>query len=93
MSGDTLQNSKVKKMLGTPNNGRFRHAFSVVNGAQDLGPNSAPASTVGSECGGIDFTREDVEALLSERMKYKNKFNYKVSYFVFLSSILIAFFG
>ncbi|XVF34094.1 hypothetical protein REPUB_Repub18cG0027700 [Reevesia pubescens] len=64
-------------MVGTANNGRLRLAFSLVNGSQDLGPNSAPASNAGSECGGIEFTREDVEALVSEKMKYKNKFNYK----------------
>ncbi|XVF70519.1 hypothetical protein PTKIN_Ptkin11bG0168100 [Pterospermum kingtungense] len=64
-------------MVGTANNGRVRLAFSLVNGSQDLGPNSEPASNAGSECGGIEFTREDVEALVSEKMKYKNKFNYK----------------
>ncbi|XP_022716966.1 kinesin-like protein KIN-14N [Durio zibethinus] len=64
-------------MVGTAHNGRLRLAFSLVNGSQDLGPNSAPASNAGSECGGIEFTREDVEALVSEKIKYKNKFNYK----------------
>ncbi|XVF04009.1 hypothetical protein REPUB_Repub05bG0043500 [Reevesia pubescens] len=64
-------------MISTANNGRLRLAFSLVNGSQDLGPNSAPASNAGSECGGIELTREDVEALVSEKMKYKNKFNYK----------------
>lgn len=57
---------------------RARQALSVVNGGQDLCPNSAPPSNAGSECGGIEFTREDVEALLSEKLKAKNKFNYKV---------------
>ncbi|PKI67640.1 hypothetical protein CRG98_011853, partial [Punica granatum] len=56
---------------------RARQAFSVVNGGQDLCPNSAPQSNAGSECGGIEFTREDVEALLNEKVKTKNKFNYK----------------
>jgi kinesin family protein C1 len=68
-----------KKMVGTANNGRMRHAFSVVNGEQEGGLNSAPPSNAGSEYGGFEFTREDVYALLCERMKYKNKFNYKVS--------------
>ncbi|MBA0865844.1 hypothetical protein Goshw_015919, partial [Gossypium schwendimanii] len=64
-------------MIGTPNNGRLRLAFSLVNGSQDLGPESTPVSHAGSECGAIEFTREDVEALVSEKMKSKNKFNYK----------------
>ncbi|KAG5255130.1 KINESIN protein [Salix suchowensis] len=55
----------------------MRHAFSVVNGEQEAGINSAPPSNAGSEYGGFEFTREDVYALLNERMRYKNKFNYK----------------
>lgn len=66
-------------MVGTARNGRVRHAFSVVNGGQDLGPSSAPASNAGSECDGIEFTREDVEALLNERPRRKDRFNLKVS--------------
>ncbi|KAB5521631.1 hypothetical protein DKX38_025950 [Salix brachista] len=64
-------------MVGTANNFRMRHAFSVVNGEQEAGLNSAPPSNAGSEYGGFEFTREDVYALLNERMRYKNKFNYK----------------
>ncbi|XP_057992396.1 kinesin-like protein KIN-14N isoform X2 [Hevea brasiliensis] len=64
-------------MVGTATYGRMRQAFSIVNGEQELAPTSAPPSNAGSECGGIEFTREDVDALLNERMKYKNKFNYK----------------
>ncbi|GAB4846221.1 Kinesin-like protein KIN-14C [Ancistrocladus abbreviatus] len=69
-------------MVGPRSNGvRNGKAFSMVNGGQDRAPASAPpsapASNAGSECGGIEFTREDVEALLNERMKTKNKFNYK----------------
>lgn len=64
-------------MVGTPiNNGR---AFMVVNGGHDLGPSSAPPSNAGSDCGIIEFTREDVEALLNEKAKRKDRFNYKVS--------------
>ncbi|KAL1206514.1 Kinesin-like protein KIN-14N [Cardamine amara subsp. amara] len=59
------------------NNGRIRSAFPVPNGAKDLTPNSAPESTAGSEYGPVEFTREDIEALLNERIKYKSKFNYK----------------
>lgn len=66
-------------MVGTATNGRARQAFSYVNGGYDMSPGSAPASNAGSECGGIEFTREDVEALLRERPKRKDKFNLKVS--------------
>ncbi|KAM1873787.1 hypothetical protein ACFX13_007582 [Malus domestica] len=64
-------------MVGTAQNWRVRHAFSVVNGGQDMGPSSAPASNAGSESGGIDFTREDVDALLNERPKRKDRFSLK----------------
>lgn len=66
-----------ERMVGTANNGRIRHAFSIVNGGQDVGPTSAPTSNAGSECGGIEFTREDVEALLNEKPKRKDRFNLK----------------
>ncbi|KAK8527287.1 hypothetical protein V6N13_085130 [Hibiscus sabdariffa] len=77
VSEDKGQRLGFEKMVGTATNGRLRLAFSLVNGSQDLCPNSAPPSNAGSECGGIEFTREDVEALVNEKMKSKNKFNYK----------------
>ncbi|GLU23542.1 hypothetical protein SLE2022_395400 [Rubroshorea leprosula] len=64
-------------MLSTPPNGRIRQSYSLLNGTPDLGSNSTPASTAGSEYGAIEFTREDVEALLTEKMRCKSKFNYK----------------
>ncbi|XP_052208620.1 kinesin-like protein KIN-14N isoform X2 [Diospyros lotus] len=64
-------------MVGQANGSRSRQAFSVVNGGQDLGPLGGPASIAGSDCSSVDFTREDVEALLNEKMKTKNKFNLK----------------
>ncbi|KOM49938.1 hypothetical protein LR48_Vigan08g076500 [Vigna angularis] len=68
----------AEKMVGTPINGRTRQAFTVVNGGgHDLGPSSAPPSNAGSDYGAIEFTREDVEALLNERAKRKDRFNYK----------------
>ncbi|GFQ04850.1 kinesin-3, partial [Phtheirospermum japonicum] len=57
---------------------RVRKAFLDINGGQDLPPISGSASDCGFECGVIEFTKEDVEALLNERLKIKNKFNYKV---------------
>ena len=62
-------------MVGPANSGRTRQAFSVVNGGHE---NGGPPSSAGSECGSIEFTKEDVEALLNEKMKGKNKFNLKV---------------
>ncbi|CAN7109982.1 unnamed protein product [Brassica rapa subsp. narinosa] len=50
------------------NGGRIRQSFP---GARDL------TSTEGSEYGPVEFTREDVDALLHERIKYKSKYNYK----------------
>ncbi|CAI0437082.1 unnamed protein product [Linum tenue] len=69
----------AEKMVGTANvSGRMRLAFSIVNGEQELAPGSEPPSNAGSEYGAnIEFTREDVETLLSEKMRYKSKYNYK----------------
>lgn len=63
----------------TPINGRTRLSFGVVNGGHDLGPSSTPPSNAGSDYGSVEFTREDVEALLNEKSKRKDRFNYKVS--------------
>ncbi|XP_057460846.1 kinesin-like protein KIN-14N isoform X2 [Actinidia eriantha] len=64
-------------MVGPANGVRARQAFSVVNGGQDLAPASGPSSNAGSECGIVEFTKEDIEALLNEKSKTKNKFNLK----------------
>ncbi|CAK9317669.1 unnamed protein product [Citrullus colocynthis] len=66
-------------MVGTPTNGRARLSFSLVNGGQELCLTSTPTSIAGSDCGGIEFTKEDVEALLNEKLKRKDRFNLKVS--------------
>ncbi|KAK7262655.1 hypothetical protein RJT34_30230 [Clitoria ternatea] len=66
-----------EKMVATPINGRARQVFTIVNGGHDLGPSSAPPSNAGSDYGAIEFTREDVEALLNEKAKKKDRFNYK----------------
>lgn len=63
-----------------------RQDFSVVNGGgHDLSPNGAPPSNAGSECGAMEFTSKDVDALLGEKLRAKNKFNYKVRLCSFLS--------
>lgn len=68
-------------MVGTANGSRTpvtpRQAFSVVNGGQDPGTRSGPGSIAGSDCGGIEFTREEVEALLNMKIRTKDKFNLK----------------
>ncbi|XP_076895679.1 kinesin-like protein KIN-14N [Bidens hawaiensis] len=67
-------------MVGPANGSRTltpRQVLSVVNGGQDSVMRVGPASIAGSDCGGIEFTREDVEALLNERIKPKNKFSLK----------------
>lgn len=78
---DKGQEFGAENMVVTPINGRGRQAFTVVNGGgHDLDPSSAPPSNAGSDNGMIEFTREDVEALLNEKAKRKDRFNYKVSY-------------
>ncbi|PSS06166.1 Kinesin-like protein [Actinidia chinensis var. chinensis] len=75
--GDKRRKIGVSKMVGPANGVRARQAFSVVNGGQDLAPASGPSSNAGSECGIVEFTKEDIEALLNEKSKTKNKFNLK----------------
>ncbi|XP_058779935.1 kinesin-like protein KIN-14N [Vicia villosa] len=64
-------------MVGTPMNGR-RLSYGFGNGGHELGPSSTPPSNAGSDYGSfVDFTRDDVEALLNEKSKRKDRFNYK----------------
>lgn len=65
------------RMLGTRGVGRGRQAFAAINNQQDLGAPSGMTSTEGPECGTIVFTKEEVEALLNEKIKAK-KFDTKV---------------
>ncbi|XP_022877512.1 kinesin-like protein KIN-14N [Olea europaea var. sylvestris] len=67
----------MKMLANTGTRALTRQAFSVVNGAQDVSQTAGPPSTASSDCGVIEFTKEDVEALLHEKLKVKNKFNYK----------------
>ncbi|CAA3008959.1 kinesin KIN-14N [Olea europaea subsp. europaea] len=70
-----IGNMKMRANTGTRT--LTRQAFSVVNGVQDVSQTSEPPSTAGSDCGVIEFTKEDVEILLHDKLKVKNKFNYK----------------
>ncbi|KAL3850813.1 hypothetical protein ACJIZ3_012695 [Penstemon smallii] len=67
----------TKMPLNTGTRMQSRQAFSVVNGGQDLPPTSGPSNNSGSESTVTEFTKEDVEALLNEKLRIKNKFNYK----------------
>ncbi|KAI3988244.1 hypothetical protein MKX01_012033 [Papaver californicum] len=74
-----LVGATTSNMVGQ-NQNRTRPALTVVNNtsALDLSMTSETARNGGgSECGSIDFTKDDVEALLNEKMKGKGKFDYK----------------
>ncbi|XP_065618199.1 kinesin-like protein KIN-14C isoform X3 [Quercus suber] len=57
------------RTVGPP--GRGRQAFSEVNSRQDVTATSDVGSGEGSECGTVEFTKEEVEALLNEKLKGK----------------------
>lgn len=72
-------------MVGPPlaaSRGRGRQAFSEVNSRQDVTATSDVGSGEGSECGTVEFTKEEVEALLNEKLKGKKLDPLKV---IFLS--------
>ncbi|KAK9162176.1 hypothetical protein Syun_003078 [Stephania yunnanensis] len=67
-----------EKMAGQSNIGCARQAFSAVNGGgQDQSSRGDLGTNGESECGPIEYTKEEVEALLNEKMKGKTKFDYK----------------
>ncbi|XP_057790680.1 kinesin-like protein KIN-14N isoform X1 [Salvia miltiorrhiza] len=72
---DEVSIDKRRKIASTkmpPNTGprtQTRQAFSIVNGGQDLPPLSGPPSNSGSDCGAIEFSKDDVDALLNEKLK------------------------
>uniref|UniRef100_A0A5B6YP98 Kinesin-like protein n=1 Tax=Davidia involucrata TaxID=16924 RepID=A0A5B6YP98_DAVIN len=60
------------RMIGPAITGRGRQAFAVVNNRQHIGMNAGDlGGTEGSECGAVEFTKEEVEALLNEKIKGK----------------------
>ena len=63
-------------MLGPTAGARGRQPFVDVNNRQGVSANDA-CSTEDSECGTVEFTKEEVDALLSEKFKGK-KFDTKV---------------
>lgn len=65
------------RMVGPTNSGRTRQAFAVVSNRQDAPVASNMGGAEGAECGNIEFTKEEVEALLNEKPKAK-KFDLKV---------------
>lgn len=64
-----------------PNTGtriQNRQALTIVNGGQDLPPLSGPPSNSGSDCGAAEFSKDDVEILLNEKLK--KTLNYRVCF-------------
>ncbi|CAL5335784.1 unnamed protein product [Camellia sinensis] len=74
---DRRPKTGLSKMMGPANGSRTRQAFTIVNGGRDLGLVGGLASNGSSDCSIIEFTNEDVESLLNEKMRTKNKFNFK----------------
>lgn len=67
------------KIPSTATGARTRQALAVVNEVADVPPASGPPSNAGSDGGIVEFSKEEVEALLTEKLKTKNKYNTKVS--------------
>ncbi|XP_054796454.1 kinesin-like protein KIN-14C isoform X2 [Prosopis cineraria] len=57
--------------------GRSRQPLALVNKGPGVNKADDVASAEGSECGFVEFTKEDVEALLTEKMKTGNPFDNK----------------
>ncbi|XP_047967701.1 kinesin-like protein KIN-14N [Salvia hispanica] len=57
---------KRSTKMATRTQTQTRQAFSIVNGGQDLPP--IPSNS-GSDCGAVEFCRDDVETLLNEKLK------------------------
>lgn len=50
-----------------------RQPFAAVNGGQD-----PPREPLNSDSGVAEFNKEDIEALLNDKLKLKNRFSLKV---------------
>ena len=66
--------------MGVPNfSSRGRQPLSNSNAGPTPAPGADPAAAAGSDANVVEFnSREDVERLLNEKMKGKNKNDYKV---------------
>lgn len=73
------------RMMGSTTASRGRQAFAVVNNRQDavVGGTGDLGGTEGSECGSVEFSKDEVEALLNEKIKEK-KFDLKVRFIAFI---------
>lgn len=66
-------------MVGPNVSSRGRQPLSNANGGPTQLPAAAPPAAAGSDANAIEFnSREDVERVLNEKMKGKNKNDYKV---------------
>ncbi|GFZ07460.1 kinesin 2 [Actinidia rufa] len=68
---------EVAKTAWPGNGRRTRQPLSVVNGSQDLAAMDGPVGNSSSDCSSMEFTKEDVEALLNEKITTKNRFSVK----------------
>ena len=64
------------RLLAPAAGARGRQPFVDVNNRQGVSANDA-CSTEDSDCGAVEFTKEEIDALLSEKLKGK-KFDLKV---------------
>ncbi|XP_041023436.1 kinesin-like protein KIN-14C [Juglans microcarpa x Juglans regia] len=71
VSFDKRRRIGAGRMVAPASTGRGRQAFAVVNNRQDVTAASDMGSAEGSECGTIEFTKEEVEALLNVKFKGK----------------------
>ena len=66
-----------RRRIGTA--GRARAPFGALNNKGEANAANEAASAEGSECSTVEFTKEEVEALLNEKMKKGNPFDNKVT--------------
>ncbi|XP_028786543.1 kinesin-like protein KIN-14C [Neltuma alba] len=67
----------AERMDRQGNTGRGRQPFASVNKGPEANRANDAANNEGSECSTVEFTKEDVEALLNEKIKKGNPFDNK----------------
>lgn len=67
----------MSRAAGQMGNGPRRQPFSAVNNRQDVPAAADASSTEVSESASVEFTKEEVEVLLNEKLKL-TKFDLKV---------------
>lgn len=70
------------RLMGSTTASRGRQAFAAVNSKQEVAAAAGDfAGNEGSECGTVEFTKDEVEALMNEKIKAK-RFDLKVCFIV-----------